>query len=78
MSFVNLWQEARGNVLRKRYEGLKSRIDAADAAAKTACFGVVKSNFELLKQSLCECLQRGTKASFETRLKDCASIGRCE
>jgi hypothetical protein len=48
MSFVNLWQEARGNVLRRRYEGLKSRIDAADAAAKTACFGVVKSNFELL------------------------------
>jgi hypothetical protein len=48
MSFLDLWQEARGNVLRRRYEGLKSRIDTADAAQKTACFGVVKSNFELL------------------------------
>ena len=48
MNLLNLWQEARGNVLRRRYEGLKPRIDAADASAKSACFGVVKSNFELL------------------------------
>ena len=48
MKFLDLWQEARGRVLRGRYEGLKSRIDAADPAAKSACFGVVKSNFEFL------------------------------
>jgi hypothetical protein len=48
MSFLNLWQEARGNVLRRRYEGLKARIDTADATAKSACFGVVKSHFEFL------------------------------
>ena len=48
MNFLNLWQEARGNVLRRRYEGLKPRIDAADPAAKSACLGVVKSNFEFL------------------------------
>jgi hypothetical protein len=49
MNFLDLWQEARGNVLRRRYEGLKPRIDAADPAAKSACFGVVKSNFEFLR-----------------------------
>jgi hypothetical protein len=48
MNFLDLWQEARGNVLRRRYEGLKLRIDAADPAAKSACFDVVKSNFEFL------------------------------
>lgn len=48
MNFLNLWQEARGNVLRGRYEGLKSWVDAVDPAAKSACFGVIKSNFELL------------------------------
>lgn len=48
MNMLNLWQEARGNVLRRRYEGLKSRIDAVDPTAKSACFGVVKSNFEFL------------------------------
>ena len=47
MNLLNLWQEARGNVLRRRYESLTPRIDAADATAKSACFGVVKS-FEFL------------------------------
>ena len=42
MSFLNLWHKARANVLRGRYEDLRSRIDAADPAAKAACFGVVK------------------------------------
>ena len=50
MKFLNLWHEARGNVLRRRYEGLKPRIDAANPAAKSACFGVVKSNFEFLSR----------------------------
>jgi hypothetical protein len=45
MYFLNLWQEARGNVLRKRYESLKPRIDAADPIAKSVCFDVVKSHF---------------------------------
>jgi hypothetical protein len=48
MSFLNLWHEARANVLRRRYEDLRPRIDAADPAAKAACFGVVKSSFEFL------------------------------
>ena len=48
MNLLDLWQEARGNVLRGRYEGLKARIDAADDTAKSACFGVVKSKFEFL------------------------------
>jgi hypothetical protein len=46
MSFLNLWQEARGKILRKRYEGLMSRIDTADPTTKSACLGVVKSKFE--------------------------------
>jgi hypothetical protein len=50
MSFLNLWQEARGSVLRRRYDGLRARIDAADPAAKSACFGVVKSTFDLLSR----------------------------
>jgi FMN phosphatase YigB (HAD superfamily) len=49
MTILNLWQEARGHVLRERYERLKSRIDAADVAAKSACFGVVKSRFEFFR-----------------------------
>ncbi|WP_141686952.1 hypothetical protein [Bradyrhizobium sp. LMTR 3] len=50
MKFLNLWHEARANVLRKRYENLKPRVDAADPAAKSACFGVVKSSFEFLSR----------------------------
>ena len=50
MKFLNLWREARANVLRRRYEGLRRRIDAADPAAKAACFGVVKSSFEFLSR----------------------------
>jgi hypothetical protein len=50
MKFLNLWREARANVLRRRYEGLRSRIDAADPTAKSACFGVVKSSFEFLSR----------------------------
>jgi hypothetical protein len=50
MKFQNLWNEARANVLRRRYEGLRSRIDAADPAEKSACFGVVKSSFEFLSR----------------------------
>jgi hypothetical protein len=46
MNFLNLWQEARGNVLRKRYESLEPRIERANPAAKSACFSVVKSHFE--------------------------------
>ena len=50
MNFLNLWHEARANVLRRRYEDLRPRIDAADPAAKAACFGVVKSSFEFLSR----------------------------
>ena len=50
MKFLNLWQEARANVLSRRYEGLMRQIDAADPAAKLACFGVVKSSFEFLSK----------------------------
>ena len=47
---MNLWREARANVLRRRYEGLRRRIEAADPAAKAACFGVVKSSFGFLSR----------------------------
>lgn len=47
----DLWQEARGTIIRKRYEGLKSRIDAADDPAKSACFGFLKSKFEPFRRS---------------------------
>ena len=47
MNFLNLWQEARGNVLRRRYEGLKPRIDAADPAAKSACLGCCQIEFRV-------------------------------
>ena len=50
MKFPNLWHEARANVLRRRYEDLRPRIDAADPVAKSACFGVVKSSFEFLSR----------------------------
>ena len=45
MKFLNLWQEARANVLSRRYEGLMRQIDAADPAAKLACFGVVSKRY---------------------------------
>lgn len=48
MGILNLWQEARGNVLRKRWDKLKCRIDAADSPAKSACFGYIKSRSESL------------------------------
>ena len=47
---MSLWHEARANVLRKRYEGLRQQIVAADPAAKAACFGVVKSSFGFLSR----------------------------
>ncbi|MFG3595176.1 hypothetical protein [Bradyrhizobium sp. RDI18] len=50
MKFSNLRHEARANVLRRRYENLRPQIDAADPAAKSACFGVVKSSFEFLSR----------------------------
>ena len=40
MSFLNLWHEARANVLRRRYEDLRLRIDAADPDANII-FGTV-------------------------------------
>ena len=50
MKFLNLWHDARASVLRKRYEVLRQQIDAADPAAKSACFGVVRSSFEFLSK----------------------------
>lgn len=47
----DLWQEARGSILRKRYEGLRSRIDAADIPAKSACFDFIRSKFEPFRRS---------------------------
>ena len=38
MGIGQLWQEARGNVMRKRWERLKRRIDTAEHSAKMACF----------------------------------------
>jgi hypothetical protein len=46
MGIVNLWQEARGNVLRKKWDKLKRRIDAADFSAKSACLGYIKTRSE--------------------------------
>ncbi len=43
MSIVGLWQEARGNVLRKRWDKLKCGIDAADYSAKSACLGYIRT-----------------------------------
>jgi hypothetical protein len=61
MKFLNLWREARANVLRRRYEGLRRRIDAADPAAKAACFGVVKSSFEFLSRRYASASSAGRK-----------------
>ena len=43
MGILNLWREERGNVLRKQFDDLKQRMDAADADAKLACFNCIKS-----------------------------------
>jgi len=43
MGILNLWREDRGNVLRKQFDDLKQRMDAADADAKLACFNCIKS-----------------------------------
>jgi hypothetical protein len=48
MSIVNLWQEARGNVLRKKWDKLKCGIDAADYSAKSACLGYIRTRSESL------------------------------
>ena len=48
MGIVNLWQEARGNVLRKKWDKLKRGIDTADFSAKSACLGYIKTRSESL------------------------------
>jgi hypothetical protein len=48
MSIVSLWHEARGNVLRKKWDKLKCGIDAADFKAKSACLGYIKTRSESL------------------------------
>lgn len=46
MGIVNLLQEARGNVLRKKWDKLKYAIEAADFPAKSACLGYIKTRSE--------------------------------
>jgi hypothetical protein len=38
-------REVRGDVLRREYDDLKRRIDAADDQAKSACFNHIRSTF---------------------------------
>jgi hypothetical protein len=46
MRIRGLWgREARGTGLREEYDDLKQRIDAADAASRSACFGHIRSTF---------------------------------
>jgi hypothetical protein len=48
---LDLWAEARGRVIRKRYEALKTRIDAADISQRSACFDLIKSKAEMFRRS---------------------------
>lgn len=37
--------EARGTVLRRQYDDLRRRIDAADMSARSACFNYISATF---------------------------------
>ena len=69
MKFLNLWQEARGKVLRKRYESLKPRIDTADPEAKSACFAVIKMHFEFASRHYANASSAGRRTFLKTASK---------
>jgi hypothetical protein len=48
MGIRNLWQEARGHVLRKRWDRLNQRIDALADPARAACLDYIKWRFDPL------------------------------
>ena len=47
---LDLWREARGKVLRKRWDGLMQRVDHIDDPARVACLDYIKWKFEPLSQ----------------------------
>jgi hypothetical protein len=51
MRIRGLWgREARGSGLREEYDDLRRRIDAADAASRSACFGHIRSTYGSVRQ----------------------------
>ena len=43
--------EARGTVLRRQYDDLRRRIDAADVTARLVCFNYIRSTFSSISEA---------------------------
>jgi len=57
--------EARGTVLRRQYDDLRLRIDAADMPARSACFNYISSTFN----SISDAYELASSADRERMLK---------
>ncbi len=62
----------RGNVLRREYNDLKRRIDAADVMSKSACFNHIRSTFGLVSEGYA----LASPADRERILKEIREISR--
>jgi hypothetical protein len=51
MGMLNLWREARGRVLRDRWDGLTQHFERVDDRARAACLDYIKSRFDPLNTS---------------------------
>jgi hypothetical protein len=49
---LNLWREARGRVLRKRWDGLMQQVQRIDDPSWVACLDYIRSGFDPLEKQL--------------------------
>jgi len=64
--------EARGIVLRRQYDDLRRRIDAADTPARSACFNYIRSTFS----SISGAYELASNADRERMLKAVLDVSR--
>src|SRR5512135_2371614 len=64
--------EARGAVLRRQYDDLRRRIDAADMSARSVCFNYIRSTFN----SISDAYELASSADRERMLKAVLEVSR--
>jgi len=64
--------EARGTVLRRQYDDLRRRIDAADTPTRSACFNYISSTF----YSISDAYALASSADRERMLKAVLEVSR--
>jgi hypothetical protein len=64
--------EARGIVLRRQYDDLRRRIDAADTPARSVCFNYIRSTFS----SISDAYELASNADRERMLKAVLDVSR--